>query len=741
MLDRIAPAAGVLLAALVAVAPAQSPGPAPARPRVGLVLSGGGARGIAHVGVLQVLEELRVPVDFVAGTSMGAIVGGLYAYGLSPADLRAATVRDGVPRDWAFLLRDGGERADRPVRRKQEDRAFLTKLRLGVRSGELTTAKGLLAGQNLEVELAWLVREAHALPSFDVLPIPFRCTAVDVADGELVVLDRGNLAAAMRASMSLPVVFAPARIGDREYLDGGLADNVPVDLARTMGAQALIVVDIGTPVTKGATVDGMFAVSRRMVDIFGQQNVDASLATLGADDVLIRPDLGDITSADFERGAEAIGIGAAAARALAERLRAFAVDEPTYAAWQARKRMAPAPPTRLAAVTATDLSGATTAQVAARVTHRPGDPLDEARLRADLQRIFDDDAYERVGFTLRPDAAAPGAADLEVAAQPKSQGSDYVRFALVLETNFADRSDFGLGAQHTARNLNSLAAELRTAVLVGSVNIASTEWYQPIDADGRWFVAPRAAAGQSNPDLVLAGVTFAESVQELGAGVDVGRALGSWGELRLGYDRSWAEIDFRLGGVPLADDSFTDGAFRARFEVDTVDSPALPSRGTYVLAETRHAGGASAGDFDYDRTDLLLQHSVPLGRFVVAPLVRCTATWSGELPPVRQPSLGGFLNLSGLRRNTDPAANRAVGALAARYRLNTSSMLLDVPLWLGGSYEVGATADRRTELFDRLRQGGSLFLAADTPVGAVLVGAGMASGEGVGLFLFVGRGP
>ncbi|MCA3008552.1 MAG: patatin-like phospholipase family protein [Phycisphaerales bacterium] len=740
MLARFDLAVGLVIASAGGLA-AQSPGPAPDRPRLGLVLSGGGARGIAHVGVLQVLEELRVPVDVVAGTSMGAIVGGLYAYGLSPDELRAATVRDGAARDWAFLLRDGGERADRPLRRKQEDRAFLTKLRLGLRSGELTTAKGLLAGQNLEVELAWLVREAHALPSFDQLPIPFRCTAVDLADGELVVLDRGNLAAAMRASMSLPVVFAPARIGDREYLDGGLADNVPIDLARAMGAQALIVVDIGTPVGKGVAVDGMFAVSRRMVDIFGQQNVDASLATLGAGDVLVRPDLGDLTSADFERGAEAIRIGADAARALAERLRAFAVDDATYAAWRARQRRAPAPLPQLAEVVTTDLSGATPARVAARVTHAPGATLDEARLRAELQRLFDDDAYERVGFTLRQDAAAPGAAALAVTAEPKAQGSDYVRFALLLETNFADRSDFGLGAQHTLRDLNGLAAELRSAVLVGVVNLASTEWYQPLDADGRWFVAPRAFVSQSNPDLVLAGVTFAESVQELGAAIDVGRALGTWGELRAGYDRAWADIDYRLGGVPLADDTFTDGAFCVRLEVDTVDSPALPSRGTYLLLDGRHAGGASAGDFDYDRTDVLLQHSLPLGRFVVAPLVRWTATWSGELPPVRQPSLGGFLNLSGLRRNTEPAQNRAVAALAARYRLNTTTMLLDLPLWLGGSYEAGATADRRTDVLDRLRQGGSVFLAADTPVGAVLVGAGMASGEGVGLFLLVGRGP
>jgi NTE family protein len=714
---------------------------APERPRLGLVLSGGGARGIAHVGVLQVLEELRVPVDCVAGTSMGAIVGGLYAYGLSPDELRDATVRDGVERDWSYLLRDGGARAERPLRRKQEDRAFVTRLRLGLRRGELTTANGVLAGQNLETELSWLARQAHDLPTFDDLPIPFRCTAVDFADGELVVLDRGNLAAAMRASMSLPVVFSPARIGDREYLDGGLADNVPIDLARAMGATALVVVDIGTPVTKGVAADGMLGVSRRMVDIFGQQNVDASLKRLGPGDVLIRPELGAITSADFERGAEAIERGAAAARQAADRLRAFAVDEAAYAAWRARQRRQPAPAPRLAAVTAVDASDATTAQVAARVTHRPGDTLDEQRLRDDLQRIYDEDAYERVGFTLRQDAAAPGAADLAVRAEPKAQGSDYLRFALALETDFADRADFGLGVQHTARNLNDLAAELRTGVSLGAVNLAATEWYQPVDADGRWFVAPRAFASQSNPDVVVAGVQFAEGVQEVGAGGDVGRALGSWGEVRAGYDRVWGDFDVRLGGISLADDSFVDGAFRLRFEIDTVDNPALPSRGTYVLLDARHADESTGGDFAYDRTEALLQQSFALGRFVLAPQARWTATWSGELPLVRRPSLGGFLNLSGLPRNTDPAENLAVGALSGRYRLNTSALLLDVPLWVGGSYEAGATSDRRSDLLDRLRQGGSAFLAADTPLGAVIVGAGMAEGEGVTLFLFVGRGP
>ncbi len=731
----------VCCAAVVSAAVAVAQAPPPERPRVGLVLSGGGARGIAHVGVLQVLEELRVPVHCVAGTSMGAIVGGLYAYGLSPDELRAATVRDGSERDWAFLLRDGGDRSERPMRRKQEDRGYWTRMRLGLRDGELTTAQGVLAGQNLEVELAWLVREAHDLPSFDQLPVPFRCTAVDFADGELVVLDRGNLAKAMRASMSLPVVFAPARIGDRDFLDGGLVDNVPVDLARAMGAETLIVVDIGTPVAKGARVDGMLGVSRRMVDIFGQQNVDASLATLGPRDVLVRPELGDITSADVERGAEAIAVGAAATRALADRLRPFAVDETAYAAWRARQRRTPAPLPRLTAVTAIDASGATTSQVAARVTQAPGDALDEQQLRADLMRIYDDDVYERVGFTLRPDAARPGTAALDVVAEPKAQGSDYLRFALALETDFDERADFGLGAQHTARNLNSLAAELRTGVVLGVVNRASTEWYQPVDADGRWFVAPRAFASQSNPDVTVGGVRFNENVQEHGGGLDVGRALGTWGELRAGYDRAWGDVDLRLANLSLLEGSFDDATARVRLEVDTVDNPALPSRGTYLLADLRRADEAIGGDFEYTRTDVLLQQSVSIGRFVVSPLLRWTATWSGELPLVRMPSLGGFLNLSGLPRNSDPADNLAVGALAARYRLNTSALLLDVPLWLGGSYEAGATAEQRTDVLDRLRQGGSVFLAADTPLGAVLVGGGFAEGEGVTLFLFVGRAP
>lgn len=715
----------------------REPAAAAPRPRVGLVLSGGGARGIAHVGVLQVLEELRIPVDYIAGTSMGSIVGGLYAYGLSPAQLRELTVRDHEARSWNDLLRDGALRAERPMRRKQEDRAYLTSLRFGLRSGELTTAKGFLVGQNLETELAWLTREAHRLPSFDQLPIPFRCTAVDMSDGSLVVLDHGNLAEAMRASMSLPMFFAPAHIGGREYLDGGLADNVPIDVARAMGAEELIVIDIGTPVPKGVPVDGWLGVSRRMVDILGQQNIDLSLATLSPKDVLVQPDLGTITSASFDRAEESIAIGAAAARAAIPQLQRFSVSEAEYQRFLAKQRRVAAAMPELTRVVTRDSAGQEDARVAARTTHKPGQVLDGERLRADLESVHDEDVYQRVGFSVVPDG--DGKAELDVIAEPKEQGGDYVRFGLGLETNFEQRTQFSLGVEHTARDLNSLAAELRTTVRLGSDNYLASEWYQPLDAGGWFFVAPRASVASRSPNLKYSGTDFVERVVESEVGLDVGAALGNWGELRVGYERVWGSVDLKLGNLQLVGEDFVDAVLRLRFEADTMDHPSLPSRGSYGLFSLRHGSESLGSDSHYERADLLAAQAFSVGSVIFMPILRLSATLSGSQAGIDLPTEGGFLNLSGLPRNSDPGENLGVFVLSARQRLNATHLLIDVPLYLGASAEFGGvTADYR-DLFAKGQFGGSVFLAADTPLGSVFFGTGLAEGEGASLFLFLGQ--
>src|SRR5262245_38997803 len=365
------------LCVLVAAVTAQDPAP-PARPRIGLVLSGGGARGAAHIGVLQVLEELHVPVDCIAGTSMGAIVGGLYAYGLSPARIEQVMTRQGMDRDWPHLLRDGEAFVNWPLRRKEEAHTYLARARLGFRDFSVRLPKGMVQGQNLETELRFLVVEAHDLHSFDDLPIPYRCTGVDVHTGELVVLDRGNLADAMRASMSLPGVFAPAVVGGHELIDGGIANNVPIDVARAMGADVLIVVDIGTPIDTEKAMANFVDVARQMVAILTQQNVDRSLAQLRPDDLLIQPDLGDITSADFERAADAIAVGRAAGRAAAARLQRWSLPPDEFARRRAAQQRTPRPAPVVRGVTLADESSLAAGILTDRLNAKPGEPLDEA---------------------------------------------------------------------------------------------------------------------------------------------------------------------------------------------------------------------------------------------------------------------------------------------------------------------------------------------------------------------------
>ena len=331
------------LALVTAGAAAQEPEP---RPRVGLVLSGGGARGIAHIGVLQVLEELRVPVDCVAGTSMGAIVGGLYAYGLSPDELEQRMTSI----DWDHLLQDYPSRSDLAIRRKQEEYSFLVQARVGIRDGQIALPKGLIQGQNLGLLLDQLAIEAHDLDSFEELPIPFRCIATDIADGSRIVLERGDLPLAMRASMALPGIFAPVEWEEHLLVDGFLVDNLPVEAARGMGAQRLIAVDIGTPPLEREEIRDLLGITTQMVSILLERNVREAIASLGPEDFLLKPELGDLTVADFERSPELIRIGREWARKHARELARFSVPAEEYERWRSRQRRTPRPMPLLAEV-------------------------------------------------------------------------------------------------------------------------------------------------------------------------------------------------------------------------------------------------------------------------------------------------------------------------------------------------------------------------------------------------------
>lgn len=732
----LAPGLALALGVLAAAPAAQEPAP---RPRIGLVLSGGGARGAAHAGVLAVLEEMRVPVDFVVGTSMGAIVGGLYAYGLSPAELQALLVRDDMPDGWDYLLLDGPRRRDLGFRRKEEERRFLSDIRIGVRDGALAFPKGLLQGQNLEIELRCATAEAHDLRTFDDLPLPFRCLAVDIRNGERVVLEGGNLADALRASMSLPGIFAPVQIDGRLLIDGGILDNVPVDVARDLGAEVLIVVDIGTPLDTEADVADLFAVTGKMVAILTEQNVRQSRASLRPEDVLLTPDLGDITSADFERADESIAIGARTARAMAERLGRLAVPAAEYERFLARQRRPPRPWPVVRSIAIANDSGFGEEAIATRLGVAVGAPLDEAALRAGCERLFGTDDLERVSFALRD--WREGAADLYVGVEEKGWGPSYLRLGLGLESNFEGESLFNLSALYNARLLDPLGAEWRTRVQVGNENLLESEYYQPLDAAGRWFVAPRLVAEREPARLFQQGQLVAEAdVSTATLGLDGGRQLGNWGELRVGAAGLLGDLDLDFTTLPVPPDRhFQDGYARTLLQVDTLDNARFPGAGSLGRLEWQAGLPELGGDTRYDRVEARWLQALSLGEHTaLVPTARFVSATRGTLPVHAQPTLGGFLNLSGFPRDSFRDQHTGLLALVGHHRLAGSAGAFGLPLYIGGSFEAGNVWTTRSAIGDEWILAGSVFLAVDTPLGPGFLAYGQAEGGEQSVYFFFG---
>jgi len=304
----------------------------PGRPKVGLVLSGGGARGVAHIGVLKVLEELRVPIDFIVGTSMGSLVGGLYASGMSPGEMEKRI----EAMDWEDILRDTPPREAIPWRQKRDDRIGLFGLELGFRDGEILLPMGTTSGYKLEFLLTNFVglEQARAARSFDAVPIPFRAVAMDLEDGRMRVFDRGVLVKAMRASMSIPAVFAPVEIDGRLYVDGGMVRNLPVDVAREAGCEVIIAVNLGTPPRRRDQLRSAASVALQAINLMTDQNVRVSLGELTEKDILILPQLGEFSSSDFAAAMQTIPVGIAAARVAGERLKALSVSEEEYRTWR-----------------------------------------------------------------------------------------------------------------------------------------------------------------------------------------------------------------------------------------------------------------------------------------------------------------------------------------------------------------------------------------------------------------------
>jgi len=714
------------------------------RPRVGLVLSGGGARGAAHIGVIQVLEELRIPVDYVVGTSMGSIVGGLYAAGYSPEQM-AKVIADA---DWSTLLSDAPPRDELWFRRRQDNRRFQVDLEFGLADGALTLPPGLILGRNVEafLERLFLPVEVAAgdTTTFDEMQLPFRCVATDVADGSEVVLDRGSVARAIRASMSLPGVFAPVEWNGRLLVDGGIVDNVPVAVARGLGAEVIIAVDISTPLADTAALGSVLAISDQVVGILMQENRRRSLDSLTERDVSIVPDLGTISVLQFQRCTEAIELGRQTTSAMSADLARFSVDDEAWAKWLEGHRAPVFDPPRVRNVTVSGNLSLSDEVVREYSAIRSGAPLDRETLARTRERIAGLGIVDRIEIAIRPvEGSDSDEVDIDLRPTEKAWGPHYFRFGLGVSSDLQGDGEFDLGIQHTWTPANSWGGEWRNEVQIGTRTRLFTQFYQPLDPGLRWFVSPEVEYNHDNVPLIVNRQKVAQfDIEAIELGLRVGRNLGSWGELsvRYGWLSGTAEPDIAFPGTVPARAEVDAGRLTTRLLVDTLDRIAFPRDGLLASVEWEFSDDSFGADSRQSRLEALAGVPLTFGALTVFPLVEGGSTLEGESAVGSEFFLGGFRRLSGLAPRELSGNHYALGVVQTYLQLSERTTQFDLETYLGASLEVGGIWQERSDALDDddLLVGGSLFLGADSLIGPAYLGVGFTEGGETAVYVFVG---
>jgi NTE family protein len=717
------------------------------RPRIGLVLSGGGARGAAHIGVLKVLEEQRVPIDAIAGTSMGAVVGGLYASGLSASDIER--VMTSV--DWQDAFRDRPARTDLNFRRKLEDQNFLVKFPLGLKGRRFRLPRGLVQGQKLTQILRGLTLPVAHIESFDQLAIPFRAIATDIVTGDRVVLDHGDLTTAMRASLSAPGVFSPVEYDGRMLVDGGLSSNLPIDVARQMDVDVLIVVDCGFPLLERNKLVSVATVSNQMLAILIRHNTAQQRKTLSDRDVIIDPALGDFSSLDFTDHAKALRIGEEAARGQLQRLAAYSVPDAEFQrAVQARSVRRTSLP-KVEYLRIEPGSEKYEDAIHALFGDQVGKPVNVPKLSRRVGELYGQGNLEIFDYRLVTEDPARAAASpddprygLAFTTRRNSWGPNYLRFGLQLQNDLEGNSSFNAAARGTLAEITRYGGEWIWDFQVGETPRVATEVYLPVGFRSRWFLAPHAEFQIRTLPLVDedARLLAEYRVRTTNFGVDFGRELGNYGEIRLGAGRTLGSARVRIGDPLLPPTEFDAHELFGEFRYDSVDDVNFPRRGASLTLgwQGEREGGGDSQEADLILFDQLYAHS--WGRNTAIIWTTAGTRLDSDTDIVRSYySLGGFLNMSGITPQTLTGPHFAIARGIFYRRIGEGGQgFLNVPVYLGASIEQGNVWSARRDMsFDSGRTNGSLFLGLDTLVGPVYFATGFDDEGESAYYLFLGR--
>ena len=705
-----------------------------ARPRIGLVLGGGGAKGAAHVGVITLLEDMRIPIDCVVGTSMGALVGGTYAAGMTAEELQQAISKI----SWAETIGFAGRREKLPMRRKLAGRTYSNTLEFGYRNGAVAAPVGFINTQNIEQTIRFLVSRSLGTSDFDHLPIPFRAIATDMMTGDMVVLSEGDLALAMRASMAVPGVFSPVQIDGRTLGDGGLTRNVPVDIARQTCADVVIAVAVPTPVPEPQALQSPIGMVSRTLDVLIGANEKQQLDTLGPQDVKIIVPMGDIDTGSFDRVADAIPLGRNAAEQHRDDLRRYSLPEAEYRAWREASRRPDTRQVALADISVTGLDRINESYLRAGLALDPGDVVTQEQLAQAINRVFDLGDFEGVQYTLTGDPQRP---DLAVNVTEKVSGPNILRFDLGLAASTLDSTAFVLRGDYLRPWINARGGEVHGAVQFGRTSLAEVSLYQPLDGGHVWFIEPGAVALRSTEDIYVGNDAATRyNFDSAYIYLEGGRVFGTDTELRLGLrtGSQGAERDIAAPDFPnVANEGY--GGFSTDLTFDNRDQASIATRGWLGRARFFQSLDVMGAKYDYSNIEALALKAIPVRGDVVQLRAMGGATLAGELPFYDFFTLGGPRSFPGLGLGQLRGTSYWAGSVAYLHKIADISTLFGQAVFIGAEFTAADMSGRADGFTEPPVMGGSLLLGGRTPLGPISLSVAATSVEDISVFFSLGR--
>jgi NTE family protein len=710
-----------------------------ARPKLGLALGGGAARGIAHIGLLQWLEEHRIPVDFIAGTSMGGLVGGAYAAGMTPEELREL-MRDA---DWDLIFLADSPFKYKTFRRKEDARQFPAQIELGLKKG-LTLPSGLNAGQGVQAMLDWIAAPYPYLDSFDDLPTPFRAVATDLEKAVVVVLDRGSLAEAMRATMAIPGVFTPVSLDGRLLVDGGTLDNVPAEVTRSMGADVVVGVNVSSRTDGFTPPANFFDVIGSTMDTMMAVGVSKSLQSA---DIVITPDLRSFPGTDYRRSEELVERGYEAAEEVKDKLLPYAVDVEAFETWsRARLAKKRSGMPRLDAVRVEGVPEDEAERIGAILQRRlVGIETTLEDIELEVLRLTGTDRYETIRYALPEE---DGKTTLELYIAPKTHGPPFLLPALELEN--IDSNTFALNLRGRVVFYDTLVpeSEIRLDLAVGTRQEVSVELYRRLFGT-RLFFAPRGYWNRSSLNGYDAeGELIADYREKVaGGGLDLGLDLGPRSELRVGYDILDLRTRLRVGEPSLPEAEGENRFASIRWTFDGQTSPVIPTRGIFSRIGLRYysdspdivgSGEKLEGPTDYAQIEARFSS---FHRFHERHRIFYGASGGssfGDDPGYNEFRLGGLLRLGAFHYGEVMGDNYVLALGGFLYHVMRLPDVIGANGYFGAWLEAGSAFDEWSEASHQWNASGGFVL--ETFLGPLFLGGSFSLTNGDRRF-YVNLGP